>query len=228
MTMTAGTQRVIFSIVAICAAIGVGLSLIVSAFGLWTQRPVDPGLFSDNGSGLGGLVGRLADFVAYFTTDSNILVLVVFAVLALRGTERGPVFRVVFFSALLMILVTGLVYGVVLRESIERQGLDVVSNLFVHYLTPMAALVGWVLAGPFGWIRLRLVPAILVIPILWLIATLIRGAIIDEYPYGFLNVVELGYGMVFVNVLVVVVLAGLLCAVFLGIDRVRVRRLAVR
>ena len=227
MTVTTEMQRIVFSLVTLCAAIGVGLSFIVSAFGLWTRRPVDPGLFTEQGEGVGGLIGRLADFFAYFTTDSNILILVVFAVLAVRGTERGPVFRVVFFSALLMILITGLVYGVVLSESIEREGVDVISNLFVHYLTPLAALIGWVVAGPFGWIRLRMVPAILVIPVLWLIATLIRGAIIDEYPYGFLNVVELGYGMVIVNVLVVVLLAGVLCGVFLGIDRLRRTRAVV-
>jgi hypothetical protein len=219
--------RVVFTAVALCAVIGVVLSFVVAAFGLGAAPSDIPGLFGENGDGIGGLIGRLGDYISYFTTDSNILVVIVFGVLALRGVDRGPVFRAVFFSALLMILITGVVYGVVLRGGIERQGLDVVSNLFVHYLTPLAALIGWAVAGPFGWVRLRLVPAILVLPVLWLIATLIRGAIIGEYPYDFLNVVDLGYGLVLVNVLVVVALAAVLCGIFLAVDRVRRRRLAV-
>lgn len=219
-------QRFVFAAVAVCALVGVFLSLVVALFDLGAGPSGIAGLFGENGSGVGGLIGRLGDYLFYFTTDSNILVAVVFSVLAVTGTQRGPRFQTVFFSALLMILITGVVYGVVLRGGVERQGIDVIANLFVHYLTPLAAVVGWAIAGPFGWIRLRLIPAVLVLPVLWLIATLIRGAIIDEYPYDFLNVVEYGYGSVLVNVLAVVVLAALLCGVFLAIDRMRRRRVA--
>ena len=61
-------------------------------------------------------------------------------------------------------------------------------------------------AAPRGWLDRRLIPPALVIPIIWIVLTLLRGAVVHAYPYGFINVVELGYAMALVNVLVIVAL----------------------
>lgn len=75
------------------------------------------------------------------------------------------------------------------------------------------------LAGPRDLVDRTVVLWGVVPPILWLVYTLIRGALVDDrngepyYPYPFLEVAGLGYSVVLVNAAVV---AGLFLAVSFG------------
>jgi hypothetical protein len=62
-------------------------------------------------------------------------------------------------------------------------------------------------------------------PLVWLAYTLTRGVLVDDrtgrdyYPYPFLDVVDLGYGRVLVNIGLVALLFAALAAVALWADR---------
>jgi len=83
----------------------------------------------------------------------------------------------------------------------------------------------WLIVGPRGWINPRVIALSFVLPIAWLVFALIRGAIIDAYPYPFVDVVTNGYGTVMINVVGIVVFALILNLIFWGLDRLlRTRR----
>lgn len=207
--------RAAFAAVALAGIAGMAISLTLTITDPGSFPPADPGLFGE-----GDTAGRLADWFAYFTHWSLILVVIVFAILALRRGEPSTAFRVLLLDALLMISVTGIVYAVVLAPSAPPMaGWESLSNALQHYVTPPLAVLVFAVFGPRGWLERRLIPAALVIPIVWLAATYARGAIIDAYPYGFINVVELGYPMALVNTAAILLIGIGICFLLIGLDR---------
>jgi hypothetical protein len=80
----------------------------------------------------------------------------------------------------------------------------------VHQLMPLALVVDWLVERP----RHRLSPWVMLAWLgclaAWLAYTLVRGEIVDWYPYPFVDVSDLGYGGVALRA------AGLLVALALG------------
>lgn len=209
--------RILYAITALSAVVGMVLAFVIAGLGTEIHRVDEPGLFDDYGQ---DAIGRLADLAAYFTEWSNVLVAIVFALLAIRTTDRGRLVRVLLFDALLMIIVTGLVYNAILAPAMApRHGWDLLSTTLAHTVTPLLAVIVWAVFGPRGWLHRGLILPALVLPIIWVILTLIRGAIIEAYPYGFINVVDLGYAMALLNVGVILLLGIAICFALLGIDR---------
>lgn len=208
-------RKALFGINAAIAIFGMGLSFILTALGTYPSTNTDPTLI---GNPEQGAIGRILDFFTYFTIWSNILVAIIMTMLFLKPNRDGFWFRVFRLDTVLMITVTGLVYNVVLASSATNQGLEVVTNFFDHVLTPLATLVVWLIAGPRGWINWRVIGAGLILPIIWLAWALARGAVINAYPYSFLDVAKWGYGSVLINVAAIVVLALILCLILWGID----------
>lgn len=210
-----GGKRILYGVNAAFAAFGVGLSFLLTVLGTYPSPNTDPTAlgFADQ-----GLLGRVFDFFTYFTIWSNIIVAIVMAMLFVRPSRDSFWFRAVRLSALLMIVVTGIIYNVVLAADAKLQGLEVVSNLFEHILTPIVTLLVWLIAGPRGWFSWRIIGASLIVPVAWLIFALIRGAFINAYPYGFLDVATYGYSTVLTNVAGIVAFAVFLCLILWGID----------
>jgi hypothetical protein len=68
------------------------------------------------------------------------------------------------------------------------------------------------------------VAAWLVYPLAWFVYTLARGAIVDWYPYPFVDVSELGYQAVLARAVALGVGFGLAAAALLWIGNRRARR----
>jgi len=66
-------------------------------------------------------------------------------------------------------------------------------------VVPVLAVAGWAVFGPRGRLdRSDLLPA-LVVPVLWLACTLVRGALVSWYPYPVVDVGRHGYAVVLAN-----------------------------
>jgi len=146
--------------------------------------------------------GRIANNFCYFTTDSNLLVTVTSALVAL-GVARGRLFRVLWLDALVGIIVTGIVYQVALAGLYELHGLRLFSDTLLHKVTPILFVLGWLVAGPRGALTWRTVGWSLLYPLAWLAFTLPRGALTGFYPYPFVDAGALGYGSVTLNCVVI-------------------------
>lgn len=133
------------------------------------------------------------NFFFYFTVLSNILAAILMAVLAVRpypmtdnGLMRGAV--------TLYMTITGLVYAVLLRPIEADVGLsDPWINWVLHSLAPAGLMIDWLLFPPRKRSDRSVLWAWLIFPALFLVVTLIRGAITGFYPYPFLDPGEVGY-----------------------------------
>ena len=163
---------------------------------------------------------RIANIFCFFTIWSNLLVGATCGLLALRLERVSLVFRAAYLSAVLMIVVTFVVVIVALDPITEYEGTAATADFLTHKLVPVLAASGWLLFGPRAMVTPTVVRASLVVPIAWLAFTLIRGPLAsDYYPYPFINVADLGYLRVLVNVVLITGLMLGLAAIAYVLDR---------
>ena len=162
---------------------------------------------------------RLARFVSYFTIQSNLFVLGTSIALALDPRRDGPVFRVLRLDALLGISITGIVYWTLLAPLVKLSGWGFVAGMGFHLVSPLAAVVFWVLVGPRPRITWSTLGWAFVWPIAWIAFTFLRGAITGWYPYPFLDASEIGWGPALLATTGVLVLGVLLLLLFRWLDR---------
>lgn len=162
---------------------------------------------------------RIVRFFSYFTIQSNLLVILTAASLALRPRMDGRVWRVLRLDALVGITVTGIVYATLLAPLVNLSGLAGVTDKVFHYAIPVLAVVGWVLFGPRPRVDRGVVIRSLIWPLLYMVYIAAFGAATGWYPYPFIDVVSLGYGRVLVNALGILVLILLMGLLYRWLDR---------
>ncbi len=162
------------------------------------------------------LATRLVRFISYLTIWSNVLVAWSTATLAF-GTDRDTrVWRALRLDAVIVCFGGGVVHFFFLRPILDLHGVDALADHLLHQVVPLLAVVGWLVFGPRGRVsRADLLP-FMVVPVLWVVYTLVRGAFVDWYPYPFLDVGEHGYVVVLLNgvgvgVFMVALFFGALC-----------------
>jgi hypothetical protein len=127
-----------------------------------------------------------ADYFSYFTVLSNLFASAMLLYGALRsGRERPGTIEMFRGAAVVYILTTGIVYLLLLSGHAPAYPWV---NAILHYLMPVAVTLDWLLDPP----HVRLDPARTVVlwmafPLLYIIYTLARGAIVNWYPYLFVN-----------------------------------------
>ncbi|WP_395944653.1 Pr6Pr family membrane protein [Brevundimonas sp.] len=165
---------------------------------------------------------RTVNYFSFFTILTNILV-----ALALTGPLMSPDRRVARWSAgegvraavTLYVVVVGVVYHFMIAPYWKPEGLTFGVNLVLHYVMPVAFLLDWLWFTPKG--RLRWIDPVkwLAFPLVYAVWTLAHGLIAHWWPYGFVNVDDLGLTRVltiFGGLLVFFLLVGLTLA---GLDR---------
>jgi hypothetical protein len=131
----------------------------------------------------------VVNFFGYFTNLSNIFASVVFtigAIYLLQGRVPTPTDDLVRGAAVVAMAVVGIVFSVLLQDTDLGTLLPWV-NFVVHYVMPVVVVADWLYQPPKSAITLRQVGFWLIYPLLYVIYTLIRGAITGFYPYPFLN-----------------------------------------
>jgi hypothetical protein len=88
--------------------------------------------------------------------------------------------------------VTGVVYFLLLRGIEVNTSIPWVNSV-VHQIMPVVVLADWLIDPPATRLTMRRGLLWLSFPLLWIIYTLIRGPIVQWYPYPFLNPANGGY-----------------------------------
>lgn len=165
------------------------------------------------------LTGGLGNFFSFFTILSNILgTLVFFAGGAALGAGRAHagVPDLLRGAAALYLVITGIVYGIALAHYDTPEVIPWV-NVVVHRVTPLVFAADWLIDPPRRAPRFPRALVWLVFPLLYLLYTLVRGTVVDWYPYPFLDPRVHGYAAVVVGCLLVaaafLAVAWLLCRV---------------
>jgi hypothetical protein len=195
-------------------AVAITASLIAQIYLLTRGTDVNSAA-GEEGVSLGIRYGRL---VSYFTIQSNLLVLAAAITLVIDPGRDGRVWRVLRLDALLGIIITGLVFGLVLAGQVHHTGLGVWVNAGFHYFAPWWTLAGWLLFGPRPRISWPAVAWAVPWPIAWIIYTFAHGAVTGWYPYPFLNAHTHGYAVAIRNTAVVVVLGAVILLILKALD----------
>ncbi len=166
-----------------------------------------------------------ANFFSYFTVESNLLAAVVLLGLAAVPTAAEATEGLRGATTLYMV-VTGVLYNALLRGvdvGIERTSFGELLNELLHVVVPVALLLDWLLVPPRRAIGRNRALLWLLFPLVYLAYSLARGALVDWYPYPFLNPAHGGYGRV---VVYGVVIAVVMLVLALGIEEIGRRRAA--
>lgn len=183
----------ILLLAAFSALVGTGLDLW-SAHKVRSWIPAGAGYANSFGPGWDGSLNRLS----YFTAQSNLLVAASSLLLVVRPRPRGRVLPFLQTVALLDISITCIVYVTVLAGPNIGGAFPtevIVATILQHLVTPLLAWAAWLLAGP-ATATLRGLALASLVPLSYCLLTLVRGAVVDWYPYPFLDVPALGYGRV--------------------------------
>jgi hypothetical protein len=125
------------------------------------------------------------DYFSYFTELSNLFAAAIFLNGAIRpATERSPTLELLRGAAVVYMLTTGIVYAVLLS------GQDATYpwvNTIVHRIMPIAVALDWVIDPPHMRLASRQTILWMSFPIVYVAYTLVRGAIVNWYPYFFVD-----------------------------------------
>jgi len=152
------------------------------------------------------VVETIIRFFSFFTILTNLLV-------ALYFTSRIPIFKKVSIRQMtnkgtitaltVFILVVGLVYQLVLRQTWHPTGFQRIVDELLHSVMPVFVLLYWLSFADIADIKFNNLKNWLWFPGLYFVHILIRGLFSDFYPYPFINALEIGYVQVIVNCLIV-------------------------
>ena len=148
-------------------------------------------------------------FLSFFTILTNSLVAIYFISLLLPKST----FLFQFFSSpgkltavTGYILVVGIVYQIALRHVWNPQGFAMVVDELLHSVIPLFTLIFWMLFEEKENLRFKQITGWLLYPFAYIVYTFIRGFFTNQYPYPFVDVLTLGYPIVFRNALIIVFL----------------------
>jgi len=148
------------------------------------------------------------NFFSYFTIEANTIAFIVFLVSAFFVFADKKSTTLDFFrgASTFFMVVTGIVFAVLL-SGIEGATLTAApwDNIVLHYLVPIAVALDWIVDPPSQRVSFKKALLWLLFPLTYLGYSLIRGPIVDWYPYPFLNPANGGYGQVAVTSIVILV-----------------------
>lgn len=186
--------------------------------------------------GLAGLTGQYlynvanipnyqpANFFSFFTVESNIIA-VVALLIAATSAWHGDLPRWVQYlrgAATIYMTVTGITYSLLLRNVDVDTAVPWV-NLVLHYIIPIVMIVDWLIDLPPFRIRVGSAMIWLAYPVAYLAYSLIRGPLVDWYPYPFLDPRPEGYVPVIVTSIGIAIGGLILALIISWTTKLRVR-----
>ncbi|TGN14698.1 Pr6Pr family membrane protein [Leptospira ilyithenensis] len=155
----------------------------------------------DNGT---SYIAAIVRFFSYMTIWTNVLIALFFVLSLIRpksklnGIFQNPIVQT---GLLVYILVVSIIYHLLLSRTWNPQGLQYIVDINLHSTVPLLYLIYWVFYLERGTQKFKNALVWLLYPILYATWTFFRGVLIQEYPYPFINIIQLGYETVFRNFL---------------------------
>jgi hypothetical protein len=149
----------------------------------------------------GSIVASLWLLVAFFTIVTNLLVAVLFTVIA---CNRGRFLsESIVVGMMLSIVMVGVVNALLLQGALELSGGSGLVDKLLHVATPALVPIFWILYGRKG--RLVWIDPVrwAIYPLVYLLYDMARGAITGKYAYPFLDVGAQGWSRTTLNALAI-------------------------
>lgn len=149
--------------------------------------------------------GTVANYFSFFTIQNNLLVAISTTCIALcANTGAGKFFnkQEVLSGIALYIFVVALVYNTVLRGLVPLDNWGLLADTLLHVINPFLFIILWWLKRKHKVLNYKLAVIWLVYPLAYLVYTLVRGSMVNWYPYPFINAANLGYDKIIQNVFI--------------------------
>lgn len=172
------------------------------------------------------VMGGLVKFFSFFTILTNILVAVALTCATIQRHCAGHRFfrsPVVCSGITVSIVLVGIAYNLLLRHLWQPEGWQRVADELLHDVMPVAFLLYWWLYVPKGSLRLIHVLMWMAYPVIYFAYVLLRGDLIGDYMYPFIDVGTIGFTQAFINALGVLAGFVLMGLVLWGVDKLRSR-----
>lgn len=136
---------------------------------------------------------QAANFFSFFTILSNFFAAMYLLYFGFTNSHSINS-QAVRGAITLYMLMTGIIFALLL-SGIENIRLTAVpwDNFVLHYLMPIAVVGDWLLNPPKKSPSRKAVALWLIFPVAYVTYTLIRGAVVEWYPYPFLNPLTSSY-----------------------------------
>jgi hypothetical protein len=141
------------------------------------------------------LIHGVIMYTGYFTVLTNIYIAVL-VTLRVTGVSTNDSVRGCATTAILLV---GIVYHFILKDIWEPTGAQWLADVMLHYVTPILALIYWIAYPPTNKVTITELFKWLLYPLAYLLYVLIRGEIVNLYPYPFIDLMVLEGAQVFVN-----------------------------
>jgi hypothetical protein len=196
----------------------IGLSAILAWFsvGLQFYVPV-PGNLQTGQT----IVVSIMQILSYFTILTTLIVALVYSFILLAPNSKPGKFfsqTSTLTGIAVYIGLIGFIYLLLLRGRWDLDGLMSLADTLLHTINPLF-LIFWFVFVPKQILPWKLAIYWLIYPFIYLIYILIRGEILDIYPYHFINVINLGYNQVIMNCIWVLLAFLSFSGIFLSIGR---------
>lgn len=148
------------------------------------------------------LLGGLISFLSFFTVLTNTLVVVVLSYwLVKRESAAKRVFLAPVISSgiAVSIVVVSLAYNLLLRHLWTPEGFQFIADELLHDVMPVLFLIFWWRCVPKGSLRVKHIAGWVLYPLVYFAYVLLRGHLLGQYQYPFIDVGSLGYPQVLVN-----------------------------
>ena len=192
--MTKVIERYILLIIGMLALFGVSVQFIIS---------INRAIAEDN-----SVSQVVISMLGYFTILTNTFAAVVLTILGLLPNSKiGKVFATpkVFGCVVSSMLWVGIGFHLLLSDFWSPDGMEAVSNYLNHYIVPSALLIVWLVFPPETQISKQTPILWEVYPVIYGAYIIIRGEIIDKYPYPFFDINVIGYPKALWNGLVILI-----------------------
>ncbi|RWC47466.1 MAG: hypothetical protein EOS55_16250 [Mesorhizobium sp.] len=174
------------------------------------------------------LLGSIIFVFSFFTILTNIgAVLVYTSLLSPTGYAwlpafAGPRMRAGVAASIALVFI---IYATVLAKLWQPQGLFLLCDVLLHYVTPVLFVLWWLISGADGRTRWSDISWWMLYPIAYLVYALARAPLAGEVPYPFLDVAKNGAISVAISAAAITGLFLVLCVVAVladhGIARTR-------
>jgi hypothetical protein len=181
---------------------------------------------------VGGVIAQGRSFLdglvlvfSYFTIETNAIVAVVAAACALSPRHDTFLTRPQTLAAVTVyIVIVGVIYAVLLAGLRQLTGLAVIVDIGLHRVVPVLFTLYWLAFVPKGRLAWRDPLFWLIFPALYVVYSLIYGALTDRYLYPFSNVPVLGYPRALGNAGLILLAFFILGLAIVTLDRIWTRR----
>ena len=168
------------------------------------------------------LLGGLINFFSFFTVLTNTLAVVVLSYAWVNRDSAAKRFFLaprVSSGIAVSIVVVSLAYNLLLRHLWSPSGFQFIADELLHDVMPVLFLIYWWRCVPKGHLRFTHIGAWVIYPLVYFAYALLRGDLLGQYQYPFIDVSTLGYPQVFVNAGGILLGFVLIALAVVGLDR---------